>query len=65
MKDSLKRGAVFFLSLILCLSCAVSVSATPTAISDQAPFDVDAVSAVLMDVRTGKILYAKNPDPQL
>ena len=51
MKASLKRGAVFFLSLILFLSCTLSVSASPTAISEQAPFDVDAVSAVLMDVR--------------
>ena len=65
MKASLKRGAVFFLSLILCLSCAPTVAASPTAISENAPFDVDAVSAVLMDVRTGEILYAKNPDQAL
>ena len=65
MKASLKRGAVFFLSLILFLSCTLSVSASPTAISEQAPFDVDAVSAVLMDVRTGEVLYAKNPDEAL
>lgn len=29
------------------------------------PFDVDALSAVLMDAETGEILYAKNPDEAL
>ena len=60
MKTSLKRGLTLFLSLILVLSSAVTVAAAPSvkAISERetAPFEVDAVSAVLMDVRTGEIL---------
>lgn len=37
----------------------VGTSAAPPA-EDIAPFDVDAVSAVLMDLATGTVLYAKN-----
>ncbi len=33
--------------------------------SDNAPFEVDALSAVLMDAATGQILYAKNADEAL
>ena len=69
MKTSLKRGLTLFLSLILVLSSAVTVAAAPSvkAISERetAPFEVDAVSAVLMDVRTGEILFAQNPDQAL
>ena len=65
MKAFLKRGAVFFLSLILFLSCVVTVSAASESHSEATPFEVDAVSAVLMDVRTGEILYAKNADQAL
>ncbi|MBQ1976121.1 MAG: D-alanyl-D-alanine carboxypeptidase, partial [Clostridia bacterium] len=36
-----------------------------TDLTAELPFDVDALSAVLMDAETGEILYAKNPDEAL
>lgn len=35
------------------------------AVDEILPFDVQAESAVLMDAKTGKVLYAKNPDKSL
>ncbi|MBE6599431.1 MAG: D-alanyl-D-alanine carboxypeptidase [Ruminococcaceae bacterium] len=49
----------FFLTLVLLLSLLPISSA---AVSDKAPFDVNADSAVLMDYNTGTVLYAKNAD---
>lgn len=50
-----------FLSLLLAciLLVAVPVSA---GVPDQMPFDVNADSAVLMEAKTGAVLYAKNAD---
>lgn len=52
--------------LALCICTAIPVSAEPGAdSSENAPFDVDARAAVLMDAETGQILYAKNADEAL
>ena len=48
--------------VILILVSSVSVHAE---VVDNAPFDVNAKSAVLMDYSTGRVLYAKNADEAL
>jgi len=45
--------------------CLVFVYPPYVSAEESAPFDVDALSAVLMDTETGQILYAKNPDEAL
>ena len=50
------------------LTCLLVVGVVPiygTDLTAELPFDVDALSAVLMDAETGEILYAKNPDEAL
>ena len=55
--------------ILLCgLALVIGIGAIPcygTDPEDSMPFDVEALSAVLMDVETGEILYAKNPDEAL
>ena len=49
------------ISLLLCvITVLLSLPATSSAAEDKAPFDVDALSALLMDSATGEVLYAKN-----
>ena len=51
------------ISLLLCvITVLLSLPATSSAAAaeDKAPFDVDALSALLMDSATGEVLYAKN-----
>ena len=48
---------------VLLLCSGIPVCAADS--SDNAPFEVDALSAVLMDAETGQILYAKNADEAL
>ena len=59
----MRKTMSFVISLLVLwpfLSCGVSVYA-----EDNAPFDVNARSAVLMDAGTGSILYSKNADEPL
>ena len=56
------RICLFFLTCLLVVGVVPIYGADPAA---ELPFDVDALSAVLMDVETGEILYAKNPDEAL
>lgn len=55
------RKLLLVLAAIILLS-SVSISAE---VVDSAPFDVNAKSAVLMDLATGRVLYAKNADEAL
>ncbi len=61
----------FLVKLLLCFLVlltvcrAVPVGAESYDSTENAPFDVDALSAVLMDAETGQILYAKNADESL
>ena len=51
------------ISLLLCvITVLLSLPSTSSAaaVGDKAPFDVDALSALLMDSATGEVLYAKN-----
>lgn len=51
------------ISLLLCvITVLLSLPSTSSAVAveDKAPFDVDALSALLMDSATGEVLYAKN-----
>ena len=56
------RICLCFLILLLVGGVVPIYGTDPTA---ELPFDVDALSAVLMDAETGEILYAKNPDEAL
>lgn len=56
------RICLFFLTCLLVVGVVPIYGVDPTA---ELPFDVDALSAVLMDAETGEILYAKNPDEAL
>ena len=56
------RICLFFLTCLLVVGVVPIYGTDPAA---ELPFDVDALSAVLMDVETGEILYAKNPDESL
>ena len=56
------RICLFFLTCLLVVGVVPIYGTDPTA---ELPFDVDALSAVLMDAETGEILYAKNPDEAL
>lgn len=56
------RICVCFLSLLILLGAVPGYCADA---ASELPFDVDALSAVLMDAETGEILYAKNPDEAL
>lgn len=64
-----KRITAVFLCFVLLFSCTVTVTAAPVSESGEhsnpMPFDVDARSAILVDARTGAVLYAKNPDEAL
>ena len=51
-----------FLSILILLG---TVPGYCTDTASELPFDVDALSAVLMDAETGEILYAKNSDEAL
>lgn len=53
--------SVFLALLIAAVFVPIHISAT----EENAPFDVSAKSAVLMEADTGRILYAKNPDEEL
>ncbi|HEY8450499.1 MAG TPA: D-alanyl-D-alanine carboxypeptidase family protein, partial [Bacillota bacterium] len=52
------------LIVVVCLLGAPAAAAAQSA-PNAAPFDVAARSAVLYDVHTGQVLYAKNPDERL
>lgn len=56
------RICLFFLTCLLVVGVVPIYGIDPAA---ELPFDVDALSAVLMDAETGEILYAKNPDEAL
>ncbi len=56
-----KRIFACGLALLLCAAPYPILGTEPA----ELPFDVDALSAVLMDAETGEILYAKNPDEAL
>ena len=56
------RICLFFLTCLLVVGVVPIFGIDPAA---ELPFDVDALSAVLMDAETGEILYAKNPDEAL
>ena len=56
------RICLFFLTCLLVVGVVPIYGTDPVA---ELPFDVDALSAVLMDAETGEILYAKNPDEAL
>lgn len=53
------------LSLIICFMMTVLSVPTVKAQEEIMPFDVEAKSAVLMDAKTGTVLYAKEPDTPL
>lgn len=54
------------IALILFVSCIFSlIPLSVLATEENAPFDVSAKSAVLMEAETGRVLYAKNPDEAL
>lgn len=71
----MKRKILKILSLLsaLLLICPAATAFAEETIADDAvmqidnlmPFDVDCLSAVLMDAQTGTVLYAKNPDEAL
>ena len=56
------RICLCFLVMLLVVGVVPVYGTDPAA---ELPFDVDALSAVLMDAETGEILYAKNPDEAL
>ncbi len=58
----MKRIITFFVVISL-IFCALPVTAGAT--EDNAPFEVNAKSAVLMDAESGEVLYAKNADEAL
>ncbi len=62
-----KRMGKLFLCFLALLTVfgALPISAEPNVSVENTPFDVDALSAVLMDAETGEVLYAKNPDEAL
>ncbi len=60
----LKRMIALVLAICLLHCTYVTVFAVSDS-TDNTPFDVDALSAVLMDAETGQILYAKNADEAL
>lgn len=53
------------ISMLLTVSILLSGSVCVAAQKEIVPFDTEAKSAVLMDVETGRVLYAKNPDEAL
>ncbi len=58
----MKKKLSIFLSMVMIISLFLSIS---NIYADQPPFDIDAKSALLMDVATGQILYEKNINEQL
>ncbi len=58
-------GKITVCVLLSLLFVIGTLSVVTSAEDDNMPFDVDAVSAVLMEASTGKILYAKNADEAL
>ncbi len=68
MKALFKRCLSVLLTAVLLLSLPLSLTAVESEGEggvDLTPFTVDAASAVLMDVKTGTILFAQNPDQAL
>lgn len=57
----MKRLFIFLLTAVLIPFLPISTAS----VSEKAPFDVKADSAVLMDFNTGTVLYAKNADKSL
>lgn len=51
--------------LVLAVLIVISSVSVRAEVVDNAPFDVNAKSAVLMDYSTGRVLYAKNADEAL
>ncbi|MBQ8175302.1 MAG: D-alanyl-D-alanine carboxypeptidase [Clostridia bacterium] len=60
----MKRILCAFLALFCCVFGLFSISSTVSA-AEQVDLHLDAVSAVLMEAETGKILYEQNADEQL
>ncbi len=57
------RNIICFFVTITLIFCALPI--TSDAVEDNAPFEVKAKSAVLMDANSGEVLYAKNADEAL
>ncbi|MBO6052661.1 MAG: serine hydrolase, partial [Clostridia bacterium] len=53
------------LSILLAALCLLTAWPASAEVPDNIPFDVNAESAVLMEVSTGEVLYAKNADRAL
>lgn len=62
MQTNKNNLLALFLTVLGIWTCALSICAENP---DKMPFDVDCVSAVLMDSATGAILYQKNADQAL
>ena len=52
-------------AVILVIGILLLIPISANATKEIKPFDVEAKSAVLMDIESGKVLYAKNPDEAL
>ena len=66
----MKKMVSMILALSFCLFCVQTVWASGiegdnSADVDSAPFEVNAKSAILMEAKTGKILFSQNPDEPL
>ena len=64
----MKRAMIFFVAVILCFTLNIFVAAEDAPPSDaQAalPIETAGKAAVLMDIKTGKILFEKNPHEKL
>lgn len=64
-KKRFTKAFACLLSVLLICASIPCVGAEPDQGAQNTPFDVDALSAVLMDAETGEILYAKNADEAL
>ena len=69
MVKKLLRALSVTVALAMCSFCLSGVSygagTVAVAVSDPLPFDVDCLSAVLMDANTGTVLYNKNGNEAL
>lgn len=61
----MKRYVLYVICLLLCAVLSSQGVIYASEIQSEIPFDVDALSAVLMDAQTGTVLYAKNEDEAL
>lgn len=63
----MKKLISLSLALLLCVCCGMCMPVDTRAVTaeENAPFDVAAESAVLMEAGTGKVLYAKNANEAL